>query len=78
MSALVTAGLIALFIGWAVGRSVEKARRAHVDHRKTRTLVAGLRKTAWRETGQALKAVVGMSAVFIVAFVLAWRGGSGR
>lgn len=70
----IVGGLLVLTIGWLVGRSTERARRAHVDHRKTRALVAGLRKTAWKETGQALKAMAAMSVFCLVLFVIAWRG----
>jgi hypothetical protein len=78
MSTFITAAVLVLLLGWTVGRSVERARRAHVDHRKTRQLVGGLRKTAWRETGQAFKAVAGMGAVFALMFVIAWRGARGN
>ncbi|HLL64336.1 MAG TPA: hypothetical protein VK453_01165 [Micromonosporaceae bacterium] len=75
MSAVMTGAVLVLMLGWVMGRSMERARRAHVDHTKTRTLVGGLRKTAWRETGQAIRATLVITAVFAVMFVMAWRGG---
>jgi hypothetical protein len=68
--------LIALFVGLWAGAVFARAGRARRDHRNTKKLVAGMRKTFWSLVFQSVRAglVIGF---FAVAFVLGMRAASG-
>jgi hypothetical protein len=67
--------LVALALGLAVGSSSQRARRARSDYRKTRSLVLGLRKTAWSESIRGLRITAVCAAIALALFVVMNRLG---
>jgi hypothetical protein len=70
MGSVVVGALIALLLGLTLGSANERAKRARSDYRRTRSLVLGMRKTAWTETISFLKIVASISAVVLVLLAI--------
>ena len=54
----------AAIIGWMMGWFAERARRSRSDYMKTKALVPGLKKTAWRDMRKAAGRVVVVAVLF--------------
>lgn len=76
MGSLLVGVCIALAIGLSVGRIQERAKRARTDYAKTKLLVSGMRKTAWRSTIVALRAAVLVGFALVVVFAAMFHVGS--
>jgi hypothetical protein len=62
--------LIALAVGLAVGSANERAKRARTDYRKTRSLVLGMKKTAWSESLRGVRVTAIAFGVALALFVV--------